>query len=391
MEGTPQEKYRTFSKGQTVFKEGQQNPVAYMVKRGRVSVYRVVNNRRVVLATVKPGQIFGEMALITGDPFHATAEAEEYSELIPLDRQLLQSLLLKCPNPVQRIMRYLMDRLKVLDRQVLDQPGNNVFLSLCHLLELCHRAQDPKQPGVSYAEFSRTAKNVLLVSQLEIDRALEKLARLNLVGRSDVKEARFERDAFGDMAKSHDKLKDRRLHLTDPASFLNVARNLSRESAQQPEDPYTQGLEFVDMQDFAALAGISTELAYKKLAHQEVPENVFFFHRGAAQRWIEETGHDRLKRTRRKRLNVDELEGVDDVVDVDDAALQQAFAGLGFHKLAMLFAVAGEDARAKILANCSRKIGEVVREEAQGMRVQDAEVASVEDELIGLIKQAKGA
>ena len=37
----PPETYKTFQKGQVIFKEGQVNPVAYMVKKGAVRLYRV--------------------------------------------------------------------------------------------------------------------------------------------------------------------------------------------------------------------------------------------------------------------------------------------------------------------------------------------------------------
>ena len=56
---------RTFPKGTVIFREGQASDVAYVVKKGRVSIYRVVGNKRVRLGERGPGEMFGEMGVVT--------------------------------------------------------------------------------------------------------------------------------------------------------------------------------------------------------------------------------------------------------------------------------------------------------------------------------------
>ena len=48
---------RTFPKGTIIFREGQTSDVAYVVKKGRVSIYRVVGNKRVRLGERGPGGV----------------------------------------------------------------------------------------------------------------------------------------------------------------------------------------------------------------------------------------------------------------------------------------------------------------------------------------------
>ena len=79
------------------------------------------------------------------------------------------------------------------------------------------------------------------------------------------------------------------------------------------------------------------------------------------------------------------------IVGVDNATLQETFSALGFHKVAVALAAAGEAAREKILKNLSKKIAAVVREEAAALGDPDEdEVADVEKELLDRIKAIKG-
>ena len=72
---------RTFPKGATIFREGQVSDVAYLIKKGRVSIYRVLNNKRVRLGERGPGEMVGEMGVFTADPRGSTAEANVVLEL----------------------------------------------------------------------------------------------------------------------------------------------------------------------------------------------------------------------------------------------------------------------------------------------------------------------
>lgn len=390
MEEAKTEKYKTFHKGQVIFREGQHNPVAYMVKKGAVSIYKVASNKRVVLAEVKPGHIFGEMALISGEPFHATAEASVYTEVIVIDRDVLKSLLLKCPNPIQRLVKYFMERLRVLDAKVAGQPSSDIFFSVCQILELQHRARCTEvNGGLSYAEISRTIKNILLISQLEIDGIMEKLYKLGLLEIRDVKGATFRKNPFGEMTKAKEFLKDRMVSIKDPDGFLGVARNVSREIPVE-DAPFTQSMEFIDIHDFATLVGSKAEMIYKKIAHQEIPDNLFFLHRARSVEWAESAGPDFFKKTKRRRLNLDELETVDDIVFVDNNTLREVFRGLGFHKLAVIFAAGSEETRGKILSNLSKKIATVIQDEGARREVDETELADIEDELFSLVRSIKG-
>lgn len=388
-------KYKTVHKGQVIYKEGQKSSVAYMLKKGRVTLYRVLNNKKVVLAQMVPGQVFGEEGLLSGDERIASAMAEEPSELIILDRDTFQGMLLKCPGPVQRLMRYLVEQMRTVNAKVAESATGNVFLSVCGVLDLMYRAamNAPKSgqdaPGVSYAEFSRTCKDILLVTQLEIDEVVERLRKLKVVDVTDVKEAVMKADALGRKRKTTDFLRDRYIAVDDVSKFMAVARNINAEMSTAA--PFTQCLEYIDIFDLAEMADTTPEMLYKKMSYNEVPEKLMLFHRETTRQWVKEMGPEFFKRVKRKRVKVEDLESVDDIVFVDNTTLQEVFSQLGFNKVAILSAIAGEEARERIMANLSKKMSTVVREQAAALEnLDDMEAADAEDELLDGIKRIKG-
>lgn len=399
MEVNSDTKYKTLHKGQLIFKEEQNSSAAYMLKKGRVSLYRILNNKKVVLAEVSPGQIFGEEGLLGGGTRIANAVADEPCEIIVMDHDTFQAMLLKSPGPIQRLARYLIEQVRAVNKRVAESSTGNVFLSVCGVLELLYKAHihSPrgtgsagKDPGLSYAEFSRTAKDILLVTQLEIDEVVGRLRKLKIIDVDDVRQAVMKKDVLGRTRKTSDFLKDRTISIPDLTKFMGVARTLSQEMpADKP--PFTQSLEFIDIYEFAQMVGSKPETIYKKMSYKEIPETYFFMHKPTVQAWIAEVGTEFFQRVKKKRVKLEDLETVDDIVYVDNATLQDCFSSLGFQKVAILASMAGDEARARIFSNLSKKMSKIVQDQALSIEnLDEMEGADAEDELIETIKRIKG-
>jgi CRP-like cAMP-binding protein len=382
---------KTFHKGSLLFREGQSSDVAYIIRQGRVSVYRVLQNKRVGLGERGPGDMVGELAMLTDEPHAAHVEALEYTEVLVLDQTLLRTMLLRSPRPVQIITGYLVERARTLAQCITQRPSGDPFLSVCRVVALAWRAGAASgKADLSYAELSSTIKDILLISQLEIDAIFEKLKKLHLVRLTPVRGAFTRTDPLlGEQKTGTAFVKDRLVRLPDADKFLQVAKNVAREYRQRED--YGVDLEFCDLADFAREAGTSPDIIYKKIGYGEIPEELFFFHKAAAKDYIGRMGREFFAQATRPRLSAADLARVNDLVAVDDATLQEVFSQLGFHKVAVLAAMAGEAARAKILHNLSRKIAAVVAEEAASLGVPDgAEAADVERELIERLRAIKG-
>ena len=103
---------RNVPEGGVIFREGEEGDDAYIVEKGAVDISLTLNGTRKVIATLGPGEIFGEMALIADAPRSATATAAEASELLVLRRDRLLKPI-EAADPIMRLMiQMIVDRLR---------------------------------------------------------------------------------------------------------------------------------------------------------------------------------------------------------------------------------------------------------------------------------------
>ncbi len=106
---------KTFAKGKKIFAENQRGiPFLLMPNRmyllldGEVGIF----SRSKPLATVRPGQIFGEMASIDQGPRSGTAVTKSACRVIGLDNRQLQTALGKYPEFALMLMSVMIGRLR---------------------------------------------------------------------------------------------------------------------------------------------------------------------------------------------------------------------------------------------------------------------------------------
>lgn len=79
---------RRFGKGEVIFHEGDVGTALYIIEEGEVRiVLRSPEGKEVVLVLLGRGDIFGELALLDGEPRSADAVAKEPSQLMVLRRE----------------------------------------------------------------------------------------------------------------------------------------------------------------------------------------------------------------------------------------------------------------------------------------------------------------
>jgi signal transduction histidine kinase len=118
----PASKPRQFVPGQVIFSAGDEGDGCYLVVSGRVKISVVVaNDEARVLATIGPGDFFGEMAVIDDAPRSASAIAEVATKTLFIERQKLLDLLEQQPKLALRIIREFSARMRNLNRKYLDE------------------------------------------------------------------------------------------------------------------------------------------------------------------------------------------------------------------------------------------------------------------------------
>lgn len=99
---------RSYHPGETVFAEGDIGRALFILESGRIELTRQgPDGGTIPLYTVRPGEWFGEMALLESLPRSATATAAEGSRLYLLYRTKLESLLQSEPRIGVTIMGHL--------------------------------------------------------------------------------------------------------------------------------------------------------------------------------------------------------------------------------------------------------------------------------------------
>lgn len=97
--------------GEVLFSEGDPSGAVYQVMEGEVQVTIDVEGERKVIATLGPGEVLGELAMLSGAPRSATVRATTQALVAELTPELIEVELAKIHPLVGHIVRTLSDRL----------------------------------------------------------------------------------------------------------------------------------------------------------------------------------------------------------------------------------------------------------------------------------------
>ncbi|MCE1246507.1 MAG: cyclic nucleotide-binding domain-containing protein [Firmicutes bacterium] len=103
---------KSFSRGDVIFRQGEQGDSLYLVVGGKVRVVREDGQKKETLAILEERTCFGEMAILSEEVRSATIEALETLTLLKIDREEFRQLILKKPEMAFPIFRILIERLR---------------------------------------------------------------------------------------------------------------------------------------------------------------------------------------------------------------------------------------------------------------------------------------
>lgn len=142
--------------GSMIMREGERGNTAFLIQSGSVRVFIEKDGKRVELAHMGMGQIFGEMALVFDEPRTASVEATEDCNLIIITRQTLQQKLDKSDPTVRAIVPMLMKRIVQANNAMLNRAA-----SVDALVETVNTIYENMQAGLGTAQ-KKTLQNAVL-------------------------------------------------------------------------------------------------------------------------------------------------------------------------------------------------------------------------------------
>jgi CRP/FNR family transcriptional regulator len=175
---------RSFPAGTRVFHEGDNSDACYIVREGSFRVTREhTDGRAITLATLGPGEIFGELAMLDGDKRSASAEALTDGELLALPAGDVLALLARHPEIALKLVAGLVRRLRAANVRLSRQSFQTVPSRVAGILsQLSTEAQNGGEQGSITIRMNQSDLAQLAgTSRESVSRFLAELERAGVV------------------------------------------------------------------------------------------------------------------------------------------------------------------------------------------------------------------
>ena len=103
---------KAFPRGTELFKQGEAGDAAFILNAGAIALYRESQGRRVPLATVRRGEMFGELAVTDGSPRLASAATIEDSVIMVIPGGAMTDKLRKADPFLKALIQMLSTNLR---------------------------------------------------------------------------------------------------------------------------------------------------------------------------------------------------------------------------------------------------------------------------------------
>jgi len=113
---------RRYEEGEVIFREGDRSETCFIVRTGRVRITRRhPGGRRLTLAEIGAGEMFGELSMFDGEGRSATVEALEETTTLALLERDVRRVLREHPEIAVKMLARLASRLRAANEKVARQ------------------------------------------------------------------------------------------------------------------------------------------------------------------------------------------------------------------------------------------------------------------------------
>lgn len=162
--------------GQLIYTPGETGEVLFLLKAGHVRLYRLApDGRKLVLATVGPGTVFGEMSVLGQSMTDSFAEAVDDCVVCLMSRVDIEQVMLEHPTVALRMVGLLSRRLHEAENKLEQMAFTPVPERVARLLLAL--AQGDQVPGYSHQELA----DMIGTSRETVSRALVELKTAGVI------------------------------------------------------------------------------------------------------------------------------------------------------------------------------------------------------------------
>jgi CRP/FNR family transcriptional regulator, cyclic AMP receptor protein len=148
----------TVPRGRVFYRPEDPGERLFLLRQGRVQLYRISpEGKKLVIATLGPGALFGEMALLGQQMHNAFAEAMEDCAIMVMSRADLERLMLNDPTIGRRILALTQRRLTDAEARLEDMAFKGIPARLASLLLRLSADQDSDTiTGLTHQDLAET-------------------------------------------------------------------------------------------------------------------------------------------------------------------------------------------------------------------------------------------
>jgi CRP/FNR family transcriptional regulator len=194
-------------KGDFLFNQNDPSRDLYIIKTGKVRVYKIEGGIEIELDVVGPGGIVGEIAIIDGGLRSASVVALEDTEAFMITEEDFKSLSSKIPDWFQKIATILAHRLREADTRIDRNMESDKTAHVAAALSLITYSTACRTiDGGKYEIAAKTLENevmdVLNIKYSEVIAAFEKLSKQDMLQVDKGKAIIVNRERLDDLAKT---------------------------------------------------------------------------------------------------------------------------------------------------------------------------------------------
>jgi CRP/FNR family transcriptional regulator, cyclic AMP receptor protein len=148
-----QTEMRTCRKGQILYSQEDRAEVLFLLKHGRVQLYRLTpTGKRLEVAVIEPGTFFGEMPLLGESLRHTFAEAAEDSLICVMSRADIEGLMRKRSEVALRMIEVLGRRLALCEARLEEMAYRSVPARIAAVLLRLSQGQNGEVVSITHQE-----------------------------------------------------------------------------------------------------------------------------------------------------------------------------------------------------------------------------------------------
>jgi len=168
--------------GEVLFNEGEKGALMYLIRQGKIKITKGKDEDEKILAVLKDGDFFGEMAIIDGSPRSASAVAVEPTSLLVIDEETFRIKIRENPL-IEHVLGTLAKRLRTANEQIkMLTIKSEERRIVAYIITKAKESGVKTDAGIEITPFSfENLTHITGIEEIKVKDYVQKLAQANLI------------------------------------------------------------------------------------------------------------------------------------------------------------------------------------------------------------------